>query len=75
MDTWTEGSPMSLSWADLITIIFWVLCVRVLPVVAVFAALVAVIFLLVYRLPRALLRRREEAKSQCETKDEDEPSS
>jgi hypothetical protein len=66
---------MSPSWTDLITGILWVLCVRVLPVIAVFAAVVAVVFLLAYRLPRALLRRREEVKAKYETKDEDEPSS
>ena len=66
---------MSPSWTDLITGILWVLCVRVLPVVAVFAALVTIIYLLVYRLPRTLLRRREEANAKYETKDEDERSS
>jgi len=59
---WSEGTAMSPSWTDLITGILWVLFVRVLPILAVLVAVSAVIYLLVYRLPRALLRRREGTK-------------
>ena len=57
-----KGTAMSPSWTDLITGILWVLFVRVLPILAVLIAVAAVIYLLVYRLPRALLRRREGTK-------------